>query len=155
MGLPRNSTVNRIIPAAYDYSFTVQEDGLVPSPGEVQDYFLRDDGTWQPAGDGNGGADTPSGTGFVHITGDVQDDEAKLVENADVDDAAGIEESKLDLNFATHSNANDPTAGQKAALVGTNGTPGAGNPYFTDSDPRLVSGSVTLAQVAARVAVSI
>lgn len=32
--------------------------------------------------------------------------------------------------------ANLPTAGQKAALAGTNGTPGAGDPYVTDSDPR-------------------
>jgi hypothetical protein len=40
---------------------------------------------------------------------------------------------------------NSPTSGQKAALVGTNGTPGVGNPYVTDSDPRLTgsTGSVS------------
>lgn len=29
-----------------------------------------------------------------------------------------------------------PSAGQKSALAGTNGTPGSGNPYVTDSDAR-------------------
>ena len=42
---------------------------------------------------------------------------------------------------------NSPTSGQKAALAGTDGTPGAGNPYVTDSDPRLTgsTGSITTA----------
>ena len=35
-----------------------------------------------------------------------------------------------------HSNSNDPSATEKAALVGTNGTPGSGNKYVTNSDPR-------------------
>ena len=35
-----------------------------------------------------------------------------------------------------HSPANDPTAAQKAALAGTNGTPSATNKLVTDSDPR-------------------
>jgi hypothetical protein len=35
-----------------------------------------------------------------------------------------------------HSNVNDPTTDQKAALPGTNGTPSASNKYVTDSDPR-------------------
>lgn len=50
---------------------------------------------------------------------------------------AGIAESKLALNFATHSNANDPTSGQKAALAGTVGTPSSGNRFVTDQDTRL------------------
>jgi hypothetical protein len=33
-----------------------------------------------------------------------------------------------------------PTPDEKAALVGTDGAPSAGNPYVTDSDPRLVGG---------------
>lgn len=41
---------------------------------------------------------------------------------------------------ASHSNANDPTADEKAALVGTDGTPSAENPYVTDSDERLGAG---------------
>lgn len=39
---------------------------------------------------------------------------------------------------------NLPTAGQKAALVGSDGTPSGANPYVTDSDPRLVGGGFAL-----------
>ena len=43
-------------------------------------------------------------------------------------------------NVATHesayAHANLPSTTQKAALAGTSGTPGAGNPYVTDADPR-------------------
>ncbi|GAJ16993.1 unnamed protein product, partial [marine sediment metagenome] len=35
-----------------------------------------------------------------------------------------------------HDNANDPSAGEKAALPGTSGTPGAANKFVTDADPR-------------------
>lgn len=35
--------------------------------------------------------------------------------------------------------ANNPSAGQKAALPGTSGTPGSGNKYVTDADPRNVN----------------
>jgi hypothetical protein len=35
-----------------------------------------------------------------------------------------------------HSNENDPSAGEKAALVGTSGTPGSGNKFVTDADAR-------------------
>lgn len=38
---------------------------------------------------------------------------------------------------AHHSNANDPTADQKAALAGTSGTPSASNKYVTNADSRL------------------
>lgn len=58
------------------------------------------------------------------------------IANADVSSSAAIAESKLALNFATHSNANDPTASEKAALAGTNGTPSGTNKYVTNSDPR-------------------
>lgn len=37
---------------------------------------------------------------------------------------------------AHHANVNDPTAGEKAALPGTSGVPGAGNKYVTNADPR-------------------
>jgi hypothetical protein len=36
-----------------------------------------------------------------------------------------------------HSNANDPSSGQKDALVGTSGTPGSSNKYVTDDDARM------------------
>ncbi len=58
---------------------------------------------------------------------------------------AGIRETKLALQFPTHSSANDPTADQKAALAGTAGTPSAANRYVTNQDPRL--GTSTAAQV--------
>ncbi|MBA7507345.1 hypothetical protein ES706_06064 [subsurface metagenome] len=35
-----------------------------------------------------------------------------------------------------HDNVNDPAAGEKAALPGTSGTPGAANKFVTDEDPR-------------------
>ncbi|TCL74252.1 hypothetical protein EDC14_1004190 [Hydrogenispora ethanolica] len=41
------------------------------------------------------------------------------------------------VTIAGHSNANDPTADQKAALAGTSGTPGSTNKYVTNADPRL------------------
>jgi hypothetical protein len=96
-----------------------------------------------PGEDGvDGGGSPPTGTGFRHVTGGAEDAASKLVENADVHAAAAIAESKLALNFATHSNAldhsntNDPSAGEKAALAGTSGTPGGGNKYVTDGDAR-------------------
>lgn len=61
---------------------------------------------------------------------------AGAIVNADVNAAAAIAESKLALNFPTHTAANDPSTGEKAALAGTNGTPSNTNRYVTDSDPR-------------------
>jgi hypothetical protein len=49
---------------------------------------------------------------------------------------SSLPEAKLVLNYATHSPSNDPAAGEKAALPGTSGTPGAGNKYVTDADGR-------------------
>lgn len=92
----------------------------------------------QAAGSGS----TPTGTGFRHVAAGVEDAAAKLVENADVHASAAIGESKLSLSFPTHSNAldhsnsNDPSSGEKSALAGTNGMPGSGNKYVTNSDPR-------------------
>ena len=85
---------------------------------------------------GAGGGAVPTGTGFRHVVAGVEDAAAKLVENADVAVAAGIVESKLALNNATHSAANDPTADQKAALAGTSGIPSVSNKYVTDADAR-------------------
>ena len=107
--------------------------GLLPKLGGGTSNFLRADGTWAaPAG----GA-VPTGTGFRHVTAGAEDAASKLVENADVAAGAAIVESKLALNNPTHSAANDPSAGEKAALAGTSGTPGAGNKYVTNQDGRL------------------
>jgi len=71
--------------------------------------------------------------GFV-LT-DLGDGDARL-------DLFAVPEAVLSLNFPTHSNAldhsnaNDPTAGEKAALAGTSGVPGAANKYVTDGDAR-------------------
>jgi len=58
------------------------------------------------------------------------------IANNDVAANAAIAESKLALTFPTHSTANDPSAGEKAALAGTAGTPSSANRYVTDSDAR-------------------
>ena len=94
-----------------------------------------------PGTGGGGGGTLPTGTGFRHITGGVEDAASQLVSNADVAVGAAIVESKLSLNWATHSNANDPAADEKAALAGTSGTPSAANKYVTDADARLGGGS--------------
>ena len=49
---------------------------------------------------GGGGGSTPTGTGFVHVTGGVQDGAAALVTNADVDASAAIDPTKLALGAA-------------------------------------------------------
>ncbi len=61
------------------------------------------------------------------------------VSNQHVADSAAIAESKLALNFATHSPANDPSVDQKAALAGTGGTPSNTNRYVTDQDSRMTN----------------
>jgi len=77
-----------------------------------------------------------TGTAWDRLTTDWADVRNKSIVNAEVGAGAGIIESKLALNFATHSNANDPTADEKAALAGTNGAPSGTNKYLTNSDPR-------------------
>lgn len=62
-----------------------------------------------------------------------------VIVDANIAANAGIEESKLALNYPTHSNANDPTSDQKAALAGTAGVPSDSNRYVTDQDTRLVA----------------
>jgi hypothetical protein len=61
------------------------------------------------------------------------------ITNVHVAANAGIVESKLALQFPTHSNANDPNVTEKAALGGTAGVPSAINKYVTDVDPRMTN----------------
>lgn len=105
-----------------------------PSPCVNGDFIRRLTGGWDC--EAVSGASVPTGTGFRHVTAGVEDAASKLAENADVHASAAILESKLALNFATHSNANDPTADQKAALAGTSGAPSVTNKYVTDADSR-------------------
>ncbi len=72
-----------------------------------------------------------------------------VIANVNVSDVASIAEAKLSLNYPTHTNANDPTASQKAALAGSAGAPSGTNRYVTEQDPRLggSSGLTFLPQV--------
>ena len=65
------------------------------------------------------------------------------VTNDSVSASAGIIESKLSLNYATHANTNDPTSDQKAALAGTSGTaPSASNKLVDSADTRMENARV-------------
>jgi len=94
-------------------AMSASKRGGVPATGTPANKFLRDDGTFQTVAGGS----VPTGTGFRHVTAGAEDGAAKLVENTDVDAAAAVAESKLALNYATHTNANDPTSGEKTALT--------------------------------------
>lgn len=63
-----------------------------------------------------------------------------IVDKAEmVDDGMGNSSSAVEIKDAVnkrHANTNDPTAGQKAALAGTDGAPSDANRYVTNSDPR-------------------
>ena len=72
--------------------------GTFGTPGANNKYVSDADPRLSPAA-------IPTGTGFRHVTGGTEDAATKLVENADVAAGAGIVESKLSLNFPTHSNS--------------------------------------------------
>ncbi|MBI4911071.1 MAG: hypothetical protein HY820_46105 [Acidobacteria bacterium] len=61
------------------------------------------------------------------------------IANQHIADNAAIAESKLALNYPTHSNASDPSSDQKAALAGTSGAPSSTNRFVTDADSRLTN----------------
>lgn len=97
----------------------------------------------------NEGISRDNGSSWDNVLIDYTKITNKNVVNADVNAAAAIAESKLALNFPTHSNANDPSAGEKAALAGTSGSPGSGNKYVTDADPRNTNARTPTAHVLA------
>jgi hypothetical protein len=76
-----------------------------------------------------------------------------VITDANISDAAAISEAKLALNFPTHTDVNDPTPAQKAALAGTAGAPSDTNRYVTDADPRL-AGSYTAQVLCSQVGTS-
>ena len=78
---------------------TPSRHGLLPKLSGSAATFLSGTGNWgTPLF-----APTPTGTGFRHVTVDIEDPIVKLVENADVAALAAIVESKLSLNFPTHA----------------------------------------------------
>ncbi|MDX2154397.1 MAG: hypothetical protein SFV54_26890 [Bryobacteraceae bacterium] len=70
---------------------------------------------------------------------------AGVVSDYNISATAAIAESKLALNHPTHSNLNDPTAEQKAALAGTSGTVSGANRFVTNQDPRMTDARPALA----------
>jgi len=92
-------------------------------------------------------AGNPTSTAGGALTGNYPNPQiaAGVISNANIASVAGIVESKLALNFPTHTNANDPTAAEKAALSGTAGAPSAANKYVTTSDGRLSDARTPLA----------
>lgn len=117
-------------------SLTLYRNGLFQKPGV--DYILSEStitflpGALPQPGDVLAASYRLDGTGV--IGGGL---ELGMISDANVSELAGIRESKLALNYPTHSNANDPSADEKAALAGTAGAPSASNRFVTHQDARL------------------
>ncbi len=107
--------------------------GSVPQTGDLLTASYR-----LPGAAGQAGVETGSQAGGA-LTGyyPAPSIAAGAIADVNVAESAAIQESKLALNYPTHSNANDPNQDQKAALAGTAGSPSSGNRYVTNQDPRL------------------
>ena len=129
LALYRNGLLQR--PGAdYTLSSNIITFGTLatPQPGDLLQGFYRQAEAAAPLGEA-GGALTGSYPAPQLAEG--------VVSDYNVAANAGIQESKLALNYPTHPSAHDPTAEQKAALGGTSGAPSATNGYVTSQDPRL------------------
>jgi hypothetical protein len=106
--------------------------GSVPQPGDLLTCSYRLTDGSNPVGEA-GGALTGTYPSPWIAEG--------VITDVNISDAASISESKLSLNYPTHSNASDPSPDEKAALAGSAGTPSGTNRYVTDQDPRLTGAS--------------
>ena len=127
-GSGSNAVANAAVVPANGGSISVFSSGLTNLIIDINGYFVEGVVTNIVAGSGLSGGGTGNDVGLSVATGGIT--------NAHIDPGAGIEESKLALNNSTHTNANDPTANEKAALGGTSGAPGAANKFVTDLDAR-------------------
>ncbi len=123
-----------------DYSLSANSitmvTGSAPRPGDLLKASYR-----------TAAASNPTSAAGGALTGNYPNPQiaAGVISNNNISNVAGIAESKLALNFPTHSNSNDPTASEKAALSGTVGTPSATNKFVTASDSRLTDARTPLA----------
>ena len=122
-----NAVANAAVVPANGGSISVFSSALTNLIVDVNGYFVEGVVTNIIPGSGL----TGGGTGDVGMSVATEG-----ITNAHIDPGAGIEESKLALSHPTHTNANDPTANEKAALGGTSGTPGGANKFVTDLDAR-------------------
>jgi hypothetical protein len=107
--------------------------------------YVKHNGAWHTPPTGGGGPHTHPESDITNLVTDLggKAPSAQGVTNGNSHDHSGgdggaIDHSGLGGVAATqhHTNANDPAAGEKAALAGTSGTPGAANKYVTNDDSR-------------------
>jgi len=118
-------------------AFSTTKKAGVPAVPTPSGQFLKDDGTWaSPAG---------ASHNRQHAIMDAADHTSTITPGKLIKAAAttGLpaEATNTDTEVAaavtaSHANTNDPSAGQKAALPGTSGTPSDTNRYVTDADAR-------------------
>jgi len=118
-------------PAAHDLNGTAHN----ALTGAVENNFLASSATGKPKDSGaNAGSFDAAGLAAAAYSASV----------SDLSTHAGNA-------TAHHSNANDPSAGEKAALAGTSGTPGALNAYVTNDDARNTNARTPSAHAASHV----
>lgn len=130
--------------------------GGVPAPTSTERaWFLRGDGHWVMVDSPTGGPAlsdvAPQATGTAASAGVQIDcsrsDHVHLTPSAAQvgADPAGTAATAVTGHETSYTHTNLPTAGQKAALAGSQGTPSASNTYVTVEDVRLPSAARAMA----------